>query len=158
MHSRSLLSATKDFISSIFSSNVAIETFVIWRLKNYYFQYLSFRLPAASPERSKSVFKMKSSRFSNPSVPITTDLTSSFKISMQSFLRELDWLVKSRHFFSVEWNLDGTEMPEHALSLDTHRCSNLYFFNSTYLILFHQGVNLDSIILEADCPFPNISK
>ena len=101
---------------------------------------------------------MESSGFLNPGFPITNNLMSSLKVPIQCFLLDLENLIDKSVVFTPLWNLDGPELPESAYSLDTPRYSNVYFFNSTCFIFFHQGVSLDSYIPEADSSFLSISK
>ena len=110
------------------------------------------------PKSPEVFFNMESSRFKKPGFPITTNLMSSFRISVYRFLRETENLIrKSLNWYpSVEsWWSRGAES---AFRVDATRYPNSYFFNSTYFIIFHRGVNLDSFMPEANCSFLSISK
>ena len=101
---------------------------------------------------------MEFSRISEPGLPLTTNLMSSFKVSNQCFLPELEKLIdKSLNvYYSVEsWRTRFG------------RKSIYYWHNSVIkllllqLYLFHffkQGINLGSFIPEANFSFLSISK
>ena len=79
--SKSSVSVTTDFISFIY---FALERFLLSESSSFNtYLFRSLRWTSDCPKMSKIVFNRKSFCFPNPDFPITTDLKSSIKISIQ---------------------------------------------------------------------------
>ena len=63
-----------------------------------------------------------------------TGLISCFRVPIWSFLLVLEYYVENHWFLSVQWNPDGLDMPQNAISLDMPRFSNSWFFISTCFV------------------------
>ena len=79
-------------------------------------------------KKVRFVFNMDSFWFWNSFSSKTTDLISSFKVSIKNFWPFLEYSIKERSFFSVRWILVGPEKPVSAISLEMPRCSYSHFF------------------------------
>ena len=88
----SALTATTAFMSS---TKVAVKGFPFLRsISANEYRFCSLRLTSDSTKCQEVFFNMKYFRFSNSDSPITTNLMSSFKVSIWCFLLQFENLIR----------------------------------------------------------------